>query len=141
MIRVAVIDDNPKSRKNLVKTLGREPDIRVVAEAAASAAGIREVAEQKPDVILLDNAKPFTDGLAGTEMIVSRFQDAKIIVLAVNSKNALLPLHTKQTLTASACLVGACFHLCQACSTREILAAVRQGASLEERPPASAPQA
>jgi DNA-binding NarL/FixJ family response regulator len=130
MIRVAVIDDNPKSRRDLVKTLGKAPDIRVVAEAAASAAGIREVEEQKPDVILLDNDKPFTDGLAGTEMIVSRFQDARIIVLAMESKTTLLPLHSKQTRTASACLVGACFHLCQDCSAREILSAVRQGSSL-----------
>jgi two-component system response regulator DegU len=129
MIRVAVIDDNPKSRKDLVKILGKEPDIRVVAEAATNLAGIREVEEQKPDVILLDNNNPFTDGLEGTEKIVSRFEDTRVIVLAMDSKSTLLPLHSKHTMSASSCQIGACFHLCQDCSTQEILAAIRDGSS------------
>lgn len=42
MIRVAIIDDNPESRKDLVNILGKEPDIRVVAEAEANLAGIKK---------------------------------------------------------------------------------------------------
>jgi len=71
MIRVAIIDDNPESRKDLVRILGKESDIRVVAEAEANLAGIREVEQQKPDVIVLESNKPFTDNLEATQTIVS----------------------------------------------------------------------
>jgi DNA-binding NarL/FixJ family response regulator len=126
-IRVAIIDSDTKLRKHLGKLLGKEPDIYVVAEAETGLAGIREVEERKPDVILLDSDNPFTDGLESTAMIVSRFQDARIIVLSMDSKSSMLPLHSKQTLTATSCRAGACFHLCRDCSPEELLAAVREG--------------
>lgn len=141
MIRVAVIDDNPMSRKDLVRILRREPDIRVVAEAETGLPGIREVEEQKPDVILLDNHNPFTDGLEGTELIVSRFQDIRVIVLARDSKNTRLLMNSKHTLAASSCQVGACFHLCQDCSAQEILAAIRTDNPLGEDPVSAPPPA
>ena len=125
MIRVAIIDDNPTSRNELEKLLEKDPDIHVVAETGL--AGIKEIEEKKPDVILLDNKKPFTDCLETTEMIVGKFENTKIIVLSMDSKNTLLPLHSKHTLEGSLCQTGACFHLCQNCSTEDILAAIREG--------------
>ena len=125
MIRVAIIDDNPESRKDLVRILGKEPDIRVVAEAEANLAGIREVEQQKPDVIVLESNKPFTDNLEATQTIVSIFDNTRVIVLAIDSKSTILPLYSKHTMAASFCQVGACFHLCENCSTDEILAAIK----------------
>lgn len=127
MIRIAVIESNPKFRKHLVKLLGKEPDIDVVAEVEANLAGIKEVEEQKPDVILMDSKQPFTEDLEITEMIVSRFPDTKVIVLSMDSKNILLPLHSKHTMTASSCQTWACYPLCQDCTDKEILAAIREG--------------
>jgi DNA-binding NarL/FixJ family response regulator len=125
MIRVAIIDDNPTSRKELEKLLEKDPDIHVVAETGL--AGIKEIEEKKPDVILLDNKKPFTDCLETTKTIVGKFESTKIIVLSMDSKDTLLPLHSKHTLEGSLCQTGACFHLCQNCSTEDILAAIREG--------------
>lgn len=141
MIRVAVIDDNPTSRKDLVRILGKEPDIRVVAEAETGLPGIREVEEQKPDVILLGNHNPFTDGLEGTELIVSRFQDVRVIVLARDSTSTRLPPYSERTVAASSCQVGACFHLCQDCSAQEILAAIRADNPLGEESASAPPPA
>jgi DNA-binding NarL/FixJ family response regulator len=117
-IRIAVLDSNPESRKHLVKLLGKQPDISVVAEAETGLAGIKVVEENKPDVILIDNNNPFTDGLETTEMVVSRFPDTRIIVLS---------LHSKSSMTASSCQTWACYHLCENCSTKEILAAITDG--------------
>jgi len=117
-IRVAILDSNPKSRKHLVKLLGKEDDLEVVAKAETNLAGIREVEEHNPDVILMDNNNPFTDGLETTEMAVSKFQDARIIVLSTDSSG--------NPMEGSSCFVGACLHLCQDCSTDEILAAIRE---------------
>jgi chemotaxis response regulator CheB len=126
-IRIAVLDSNPKSRKHLVKLLGKQPDISVIAETETGLPGIKVVEESKPDVILIDNNHPFTDGLETTEMIVSRFPDTRVIVLSMQSKSTMLPLNSKHTMTASSCQTWACFPLCENCSTKEILAAIRDG--------------
>jgi two-component system, NarL family, response regulator DegU len=118
-IRIAVLDSNPKSRKHLVKLLGIESDLDVVAEAEPNSAGIKVVENQKPDAILVDNNDPFTEGLETTEMVVTRFQDARIIVLSLDSSGS--------TVTASSCQTGACYPLCQGCGFNEILAAIREG--------------
>lgn len=118
MIRIAVIESNPKFRKHLVKLLGKEPDIDVVAEVEANLAGIKEVEEQKPDVILMDSKQPFTEDLEITEMIVSRFPDTRVIVLSIQSKSSMI---------ASSCQTWACYPLCQDCTDKEILAAIREG--------------
>ena len=57
-IRIAVLDSNPKSRKHLVKLLGKEDDLEVVAEAETNLAGIREVEEHNPDIILMEELAP-----------------------------------------------------------------------------------
>jgi len=126
-IRVAILDSNPKFRKHLRKLLRKEADLDVVTEAEPGLAGVKEIEEQKPDVILLDNSNPFTEGLETTEMIVSRFPDTRIIVLSMDSKNTMLTLHSKHTMTASSCQTWACFPMCENCSTQEILAAIRDG--------------
>ena len=65
-IRVAIVDDNEKFRNHLVKLLGKQPDISVVAEAETGLAGIHALEEQKPDVILMDIKEPFTENLETT---------------------------------------------------------------------------
>ena len=117
-IRIAVLDSNPKSRKHLVKLLGNESDLDVVAESEINLAAISDVEEQKPDVILMDSTNAFTDGLETTEMVVSRFQDTRIIVLSMDRGS---------TMAGSSCFVGACFHVCRDCSFDEILAVIRGG--------------
>jgi len=120
-IRVAILDNDnsAKFREQLVKLLKEEPDINLVAEADSGLAGIKVVEEQKPDVILIDSKQPFTEGLETTEMIVSKFQDTRIIFLSRDSSGT--------TMAASECLVGACLPLYQDCSTEEILATIREG--------------
>jgi DNA-binding NarL/FixJ family response regulator len=117
-IKIAVIDDDPKFRKQLVKLLGKQPDISVVAETETGPAGIEEVEAHMPDVILMDKNNPFTEGLDTTSMIVSRFPDTRIIVLSLQSENSM---------TASKCQTFACYSLCENCSPKDILAAIREG--------------
>ena len=117
-IRVAIIDDNEKFRNHLVKLLGKQPDISVVAEAETGLAGINEIEAHKPDVILMDKKNPFTDGLETTNMIISKFPDTRIVVLSMDSRNSM---------AASLCQTWACYPRCENCTDKEILAAIRDG--------------
>lgn len=60
-ISIATIDDDPTSRKDLARLFQEEQDINIVAEA--SLAEVKEVENQKPDVILIDSMPPFIEGL------------------------------------------------------------------------------
>jgi DNA-binding NarL/FixJ family response regulator len=122
-IRVAIVNDHLNTGKKLGKILQSEPDIQVLVETDLS--GIQKVEEQKPDVILLDSRKAFTDSVETTETIVGKFEKTRVIVLTNDSTSTLLPLRSKQSITATLCRVGACFPLCQGCSVEELLAAIR----------------
>jgi DNA-binding NarL/FixJ family response regulator len=126
-IRVAIVCDNQEPRRHLVKILGKDPDIQVISEAETDRSGITALEEIKPDVILVTLDHPFTDGLETTETIVSKFEHARIIVLNLKTKSSILSLHSKHTIAASSCQAGACFPLCQDCTDKEILAAIKEG--------------
>jgi len=126
-IRVAILDSNPKSRKHLVKLLGKEDDLAVVAEADTDLAGINEVEEHKPDVILVEGKEPFTDRIEATSLVVAKFPNIRVIVLSIGQKTSMLPLHSAHTMTASSCQTWACYPMCENCSTEEILATIREG--------------
>lgn len=126
-IRVAILDSNPKSRKHLVKLLGKEDDLAVIAEAGTDLAGINEVEEHKPDVILVEGNEPFTDRIETTSFIVAKFPNTKVIVLSIDQRSTMLPLHSTHPTTASSCQTWACYSLCEKCTDKEILAAIREG--------------
>lgn len=53
-VRLALVDDHEIMRQGLRSVLEREPDLRVVAEAASAAEAVAAVARQLPDLVLLD---------------------------------------------------------------------------------------
>ena len=126
-IKVAIIDDNPGLRKHLVKVLGKKSDIVVVADVEANPAGINEVEEHQPDVILVEGEEPFTDRIEATSLVVAKFPNIRVIVLSIGQKTSMLPLHSAHTMTASSCQTWACYPMCENCSTEEILATIREG--------------
>jgi DNA-binding NarL/FixJ family response regulator len=126
-IKVAVIDDSPKTRKQLVKLVEGDPGLHVVVEAETDPAGISRLEEHQPDVILVGAREPFTERIEATGLIVSKFPNTRVIVLSIDQKTSVLPLHSTQNVTASSCQAWACYSLCQNCSTAEILAAIKEG--------------
>jgi two-component system response regulator DegU len=117
-IKIAIVDDKPIFRQSLRSFIEKEPDLGVVAEAEANLSGIKVVEEHKPDVVLMKNNMPFTDGLEDTKMVISRLPDTRVIILSRQSE---------KNMTATLCRTWACYHLCRKCSSQEILAAIREG--------------
>ncbi|MCP3422650.1 response regulator transcription factor [Nocardioides sp. STR3] len=81
MIRVLLVDDDPLVRSALTLMLGGQSDIEVVGEAPDGAAGLAQVTEHEPDVVLMDIRMPVMDGLEATRLLCSRPSPPAVVVL------------------------------------------------------------
>jgi two-component system NarL family response regulator len=81
MIRVLVADDHVTVREGLVAMIGRQVDMRVVAEAAQGREAVELWQRHRPDVGLLDVRMPVLDGIAAIDEIRAEDPGARILVL------------------------------------------------------------
>jgi two-component system, LytTR family, response regulator len=61
-LRVFVVDDEAPARKKVVRFLNRDPDVKVVGEAANGREAIRGIRQARPDLVFLDVQMPGMDG-------------------------------------------------------------------------------
>lgn len=61
-IRALIIDDEPLARQRIHLFLRDEPDIEISGECVNGAEAIRQIAEQKPDLVFLDVQMPEASG-------------------------------------------------------------------------------
>ena len=80
-IRVLVADDQAAVREGLATLLDLTPGIEVVGQARDGAHALRLVAEQNPDVVLMDLHMPGMDGIAATEQVTAEYPGTRVVVL------------------------------------------------------------
>lgn len=85
-IQVLVADDHDLVRMGIVRMLGDDPEIQVIAEANCGETTISRTKQHKPDVVLLDVNMPNVSGVEATKRI-KQFDD-NIKILAVSSLTA-----------------------------------------------------
>jgi DNA-binding NarL/FixJ family response regulator len=83
VITVVVVDDHRLVRAGLEQLLALTDDIRVVGSAADGSTAVPLVAEQRPDVVLMDISMPGVDGIQATRALLA--QDPAIRVLVLTS--------------------------------------------------------
>lgn len=84
LIRLVIIDDHAIVRHGLRSILELEREIEVVGEAEESGGALRVIAEQSPDIALLDlslGAQGTAGGLGLCQTITSCFPETSVIVL------------------------------------------------------------
>jgi len=81
MTRVVLVDDHHILRVSLARLLDAEDDVEVVGTAGDGEEAIRVVAEQQPDVVLMDLSMPGMDGVEATERIMAAEHPSKVVVL------------------------------------------------------------
>lgn len=98
-IRVAIVDDHALVRQGLRAMIDREPDLRVVGEAASATMAPALLDQTRPKVVLLDlrlAEGSECDGLSLCNTITQRYPDSRVLVLTSSADEWLILESIKQ---------------------------------------------
>ena len=126
MTRVLIVDDQRIVREGLVTLLGLLPGIEVAGAAGDGDEALRLVAEQAPDIALMDLRMPGMDGVEATRRIRAEHPGTQVVALTTYADDSSI---------LAAVQAGARGYLTKDAGAREIEAAieaVRAGRTLLE---------
>lgn len=83
-IRLLVVDDHTLFRRGLTALLARDPQLKVVGDAADADEALRKAKELQPDIILLDNHMPGVNGVDALPGLSDVAPAARILILTVS---------------------------------------------------------
>ena len=119
-ISIYLCDDVPELRALLRYGLEEDPDLKVVGEAGDALRGIDGVAEQRPDVLLLDLSMPGMDGLEAIPRVREVSPATAIVVFSG---------FAAERMREPALALGAVDYLEKGAPLEAVRAAVRQAAA------------
>ena len=116
-IRILVVDDHTLFRRGLTALLARDPQLRVVGDAADAGQAQRKAQELQPDIILLDNHLPGVNGVDALPALQGAAPAARILMLTVSEDENDL---------AAALRAGAIGYLLKTTEGDDLAAAIRR---------------
>src|SRR5207248_9125252 len=83
-LRIVLADDHALVRAGF-RALLREMGIQIVAEAGNGREVLQRVAEQQPDVVLMDIAMPELNGLEATAWLTKEFPNVRVVIISMHA--------------------------------------------------------
>lgn len=80
-IRILLVDDQALFREGLRTLLSVYDDLAIIGEAGNGQEAVAFVAQDQPDIILMDLRMPVLDGVAATRRILAEHPNCRVIVL------------------------------------------------------------
>jgi DNA-binding NarL/FixJ family response regulator len=90
LARLIVVDDFAPFREVICSKLRQEPGLQIIAEVSDGLEAVRQAAELKPDLILLDIGLPALNGIAAARQIRELVTHSKIIFVTQESSPAVV---------------------------------------------------
>lgn len=79
---ILIVDDHPLMRKGLAMTLGHDPELEVVAQAANAEEALDALEKTRPDVAAVDISLPGMSGLELIKHMLALRPDLKVLVVS-----------------------------------------------------------
>ena len=88
--RVLLVDDHEVVRLGLRSLLERHPQFDIIGEASSAREALEQVANNHPDVVVMDIRLPGTSGIEACEEITSRFPETRVLMLTSYAEDEML---------------------------------------------------
>ena len=88
--RILLVDDHEVVRLGLKALLERHPQFEIIGEAASAREALEQVANNHPDVVVMDIRLPGTSGIEACEEITSRFPETRVLMLTSYAEDEML---------------------------------------------------
>jgi DNA-binding NarL/FixJ family response regulator len=86
LIRILLAEDHTIVRQGLARLLMDQPDLEIVGEATDGRSAIEKALELKPDVVIMDIAMPFMNGIEAAKRIRKQLPTSKVLILSMYSQ-------------------------------------------------------
>ena len=114
---VYLIDDHPVIIQGISMLINAEPDLAVAGVSASWAVALKEIAQLKPNVVVMDIALAATNGIEVLKNLRVHFPDQKVLMLSMHDEN----LYATRSMKA-----GARGYLMKESASEEVVVAIRQ---------------
>ena len=80
-IKVLVVDDQKELAEEIGNVLSSDPKLSFIGTAADGFDALEKIAQDMPDVVLLDIRMPNMNGVVATQRIKAEYPDVKVVIL------------------------------------------------------------
>lgn len=115
-IRVLIVEDHEIFRYALGRTLAADPSFSVIGSAGTVAAATAFVADQRPDIVLMDYQLPDGNGVDATRSILEVAPETRVVILT---------MHADENLAHEALAAGASGYVVKSGTFEELVLSIR----------------